>query len=270
MSTIGAVGGVGSAPRVGVPGDAPRRMTRRDAVALLSAAGVPTPEVDVRWLWRLVPPERLEDVVAARSRRVPLQHLLGTVCFRHLELLCDRRALVPRPETEVTAGVAVAALPARATCLDLCTGSGPIALSVASEVPGVRVVGTDVSAGALALAAENARRCGLSVDLRRGDLFEAVDGERFDVIVANPPYLSEDEIVSLEPEVRDHDPRQALVAGRTGLEVIERILDGAPRHLAAGGTLVVEIAPHQARWASRFGEVLTDLAGRPRVMRLRT
>src|SRR5207249_4946017 len=142
--------------------------------------------------------------VALRRRRIPLQHLLGTVGFRALELGCDSRALIPRPETEITAGVAIAALPRYGRCLDLGTGAGPIALSVAHEVAGAVVVATDSSAAALALAEENAQRCGLAVDFRGGDLFEPVAGEAFDVIVSNPPYLAEGEVAGLEPEVRDH------------------------------------------------------------------
>lgn len=242
-------------------------MTGREAVALLRDAGVPEPEADVRWLRRLAPTDQFATLVEERRRRRPLQHLLGTVAFRYVELICDRRALVPRLETEVTAGVAIDAMPAGGSCLDLCTGAGPIAVSIAKEVPGSRVVATDISPAALDLADENARRSGLAIDLRLGDLYGPVRGETFDVIVANPPYVAEHEWEELEPEVRDHDPRLALVAGPTGLEVLEQVVEGAAEHLASRGMLVVEIAPGQAGWAEQHGDVLPDLAGRPRVLR---
>lgn len=243
---------------------------RDQAVAFLREAGVPEPEVDVGWLRRLAP-DRFDELVRQRARRRPLQHLIGTVQFRHLELSCDGRALIPRPETEITAGVAIDALAAGRgrRCLDLCTGAGPIGLSVAFEVAGSEVVATDLSEAALALAAENAQRLGLDVDLRAGDLYGPVAGERFDVIVANPPYLAEHEVSDLEPEVREHDPRMALVAGPTGLEVLERVVEGAPDHLHPGGVLVVEIAPHQAPWAAGHGDLLPDLTGRPRILLIR-
>jgi release factor glutamine methyltransferase len=240
------------------------------AVAVLQRAGVLTPEVDARWIARLAPPSRFGELVAERARRRPLQHVLGTVVFRHLELLCDERAMVPRPETEVTAGLAIEALRLGAVCrcLDLGTGAGPIALSIAHEVPATEVVATDISPRALSLAAANAARCGLSIDLRLGDLFEPVAGERFDVIVANPPYLAEAELADLAPEVRDHDPREALVAGPLGREVLSRILSEAQAHLREGGTLIVEISPAHAGWARGHGQVHKDLTGRPRVLRV--
>ena len=184
---------------------------------------------------------------------------------------CDGRALVPRPETEVTAGVAIEALLSLGgggRLLDVGTGSGAIALAVAHEVPGTDVVATDLSAPALELAAENAKMTGLTIDLRSGDLFAPVTGERFDVIISNPPYLAAHEVDGLEPEVRDHDPRLALVAGPTGFEVLERVVAEAPGHLNEGGVLVLEIAPHQADWAARLGAVVPDLTGRPRVLRI--
>ena len=241
-----------------------------DAVERLRVAGVAAAHVDVRWLRRLAPPERFDDLVAQRATRRPLQHVLGTAAFRHLDLLCDGRALVPRPETEVTAGVAIEALGAGGRLLDVGTGSGCIALSVAHEVAAVEVVATDVSPDALALAAENAARVGLSIDLRQGDLFAPLaPGETFDVIVSNPPYVAEREVEGLEPEVKDHDPRLALVAGPTGLEVLARLVAEGPAHLRAGGVLVLEIAPHQAAWGAGHGEVRPDLAGRPRVLVVR-
>jgi release factor glutamine methyltransferase len=238
------------------------------AVAVLRAAGVPNPEIDVLWLRRLAPPHRFDDLVRRRAARQPLQHLLGTVQFRHLDLLCDGRALIPRPETEVTAQVAIDTLlarpPERRRVLDIGTGSGCIALSIALEVPGATVTATDVSDDALRLAAANAAHCGLGVEFRRGPLYEPLAGDPVDLVVSNPPYLAEAELAGLEPEVRDHDPVVALVAGPTGLEMLEQLVAGRP----AGAVLVCEIAPHQEPWAARYGTVLPDLAGRPRVLRV--
>ena len=136
--------------------------------------------------------------------------------------------------------------------LDLCTGSGCIAIAIAAECAGARVVGTDVSAAALAVAAENAAAAGVTEKIRwlQGDLFAALEQlpaeeRRFDLITANPPYIGEGELAGLMAEVRDHEPREALIAGPTGLEIIERILAGGPGHLLPGGHLLMEIGFEQ-------------------------
>ncbi len=224
-------------------------------------------------------------LVERRRAGEPLQWVLGAWGFRGLDVAVDGRALVPRPETESVVETALAELngagpPFRVA--DLGTGSGVIALSIASERRGVQVFATDASPKALSLAAENLERLDEDargrVHLLRGDWWAALP-ERlagsFAVVVSNPPYLSTDEWPGLDPVVREYDPYDALVAGPTGLEAISVLVAGAPAWLHAAGVLVVEIAPHQAsevlalaRGAASYAsvEVLDDLAGRARVL----
>jgi release factor glutamine methyltransferase len=217
--------------------------------------------------------ERLEALVARRRRREPLQHVLGEWGFRRLTLRVDRRALVPRPETEIVVErcLALVAGVAEPRILDVGVGSGAIALALADEHAGARVVGVDASTQALVLARENAERTGLSarVELVHGDLFAGLAGP-FDLVVSNPPYVEPDELPRLEPEVRDHDPREALVGPGTA----EAITRGALDVLAPGGYLVLEAAGHQAAnlaqrlQALGYGNVAVtcDLTGTPRVV----
>jgi release factor glutamine methyltransferase len=243
--------------------------------------------------------ERLEAMVKRRLAGEPLQHVLGHWGFRQLDVAVDSRVLVPRPETEHMVTVALreldrlAALQREAEpsgadpldpgmlAVDLGTGSGVIALSLAAERHGVRVIATDRDPDALAVASDNLAALPVGaaarVELRLGDWFEALPAERagrIDLIVSNPPYLAENEWSRLDPTVRDFDPVGALVAGPTGLEDIAAILSRAPGWLGWHGSVVVEIAPQQAEAAvdlakgAGFGEprVEPDLAGRPRVL----
>lgn len=240
----------------------------------------------------------------ALSRRLggaPLQHIEGTVEFRELVLVCDGRALVPRPETEQlvelvvrwqrgrgTVGRDAAGLrriprpgsrpPAVGAALDVGTGGGAIALSLAAEGVAEAVLALDVSADALSLAAENRARLGLGdrVELRGcgPSVWDGLrDGESFDLIVSNPPYVRDAEIPSLRPEVREHEPREALSGGDDGLAVIRTIVSGAPDRLRPGGALFLEIGEDQGeevgrllRGTGRFARVAIrrDLAGRER------
>jgi release factor glutamine methyltransferase len=230
---------------------------------------------------------RFRALTDARRRGAPLQHVVGHWGFRGLDLIVDGRALVPRPETELTVEVALAALgtlrsPAeQALGVDLGTGSGAIACSLVAELATVRVVATDCSSGALEVAASNRARLDPAdasrVELRLGDWYGALDpviAGHVDLVVANPPYLAASEWYGLDPVVRDFDPAQALVAGPSGREAIEEILRGAPAWLSPGAAVVVEIAPHQAREAAAFAsgcgarriDVRRDLAGRDRVI----
>jgi release factor glutamine methyltransferase len=204
--------------------------------------------------------------------------VLGVWSFRTLDLLVDRRVLIPRPETEVVAGRALDELDRRRgrVVVDLGTGSGAIALSVAAERTGVEVWATDASADALDVARANLAglgSAGTRVRLVEGDWFAALPEElagRVDVIVSNPPYVAAGE--DLPAEVRDWEPAGALVPGPSGLEALEVLVDGAPRWLAPGGALVVELAPHQAAAVAdraRAGgfaavEIGADLTGRDR------
>ncbi len=214
-----------------------------------------------------------------RAKREPLQYIDGEAHFRDLRLLVDPRVLIPRPETEglVQAVLEWAAGREGLTALDVGTGSGCIALALATEGPFARVVASDLSEDALALARENRERAAPAapVDFRAGDLYGAVAGEAFDVVVSNPPYVGEEERAGLDAEVRDWEPPGALFAGAGGLDVIRRLVAGAPAHVRAGGLLALEIGAGQAeavcalvRATGAFGEpaVRRDLGGRDRVV----
>jgi release factor glutamine methyltransferase len=200
-------------------------------------------------------------LVMRRGQREPLQHIVGTVCFCGFELLVNRDALIPRPETELLAEAGWGFLlerssPSRApTALDWGTGTGCLAITLAAKAPASEVHAVDISETALALARENARRQGLSERLRfhAGDGFAALPpGLRFDLIVANPPYIPGGEIPALQPEVRDFDPRLALDGGTDGLECYRRLAQEAANHLLPEGKLMCEFGDGQA-------QVLRDL-----------
>jgi release factor glutamine methyltransferase len=224
-----------------------------------------------------------EAMLDRRAAGEPLQYVLGRWGFRRLDLFVDRRVLIPRPETEMVVQVALAELAAlrvrRPTVVDLGTGSGAIALSVAVEVPSARVVATDESAEALEVTALNLTGVGTlvagRVDLREGSWFEALDPAlrgAVHLIVSNPPYVGDRE--ELPEEVAGWEPAGALRAGPTGLEDVEHIVRGAPAWLARPGVLVVELAPHQAGAAISLArkagftsaEARLDLAGRERML----
>jgi release factor glutamine methyltransferase len=194
---------------------------------------------------------RFRELVKRRRAREPVAYLLGRREFYGREFRVDRRVLIPRPDTETLVEEALersrtVSMSMRA--LDLCTGSGCVAITLARERPTSRVVATDVSGDALAVARDNALRLGAyNLALRSGDLFAAVDPAwRFDVVTANAPYIAPEELAELEPDVRDFEPRGALVAGEGGLAVTRRIVEQASRHLAPGGALAVEVGFGQA------------------------
>ena len=225
-----------------------------------------------------------------RASREPLQYVLGTAGFRNLELRVDPRVLIPRPETEILVDevlllardlVSDPGADPELTALDLGTGSGAIALALASEGPFRRVVATDPSAGALEVAQENARALGLDgrVEFREGALFEPLaEGETYSVVVSNPPYISTSEASDLEPEVVEWEPGDALFAGPDGLAVLEPLIDGVAKFLSPGGVLALEAAtPQIPRILNLIGGspdltgavVKKDLAGRDRVVTAR-
>lgn len=233
-----------------------------------------------------------------RARREPLQYILGRAAFRELVLRVDRRALVPRPETELLVGEVLAwaqevrraenegsqegageaGASGGLSALDLGTGSGAIALSLLAEGPFSRVVATDVSSSALDLARENAEALGLEhrLDLRLGSLFEPLGAEEhFHVLVSNPPYVPLGDFHGLQREVRDWEPPEALLGGQDGLDVIRAIVTGAPAHLFPGGLLALEVGDGQAsqvaallrdRGGFRTIGIRKDLAGKERVV----
>ena len=198
--------------------------------------------------------------------------MLGEWGFRRLTLVVDRRVLVPRPETEVVVERCLARLSAvrEPRVLDVGTGSGAIALAVADEHPGARVTAIDASAGALEVAGANAARTGLAIALREWDLYRGLPDGPWDLVVSNPPYVLPDEIDALEPEVRDWEPREALV----GVGATEAVARGARDVLREGGALILEIAAGNAGRVTRmlgdlgYDELVTtqDLSGRDRVV----
>lgn len=230
----------------------------------------------------------VEQMLERRAAGEPLQYVLGSWGFRRLDLSIDRRVLIPRPETEQVVEHAIAELtrlrlvtgkPPRV--VDLGTGSGAIALSIAVEVAGAEVWASDASEGVLVVARANLAGVGgmaaTRVRIVGGRWYEALPAEllgRVDLIVSNPPYLAESELLDLDPAVARWEPVEALVAGPTGMEAIETVIEGALRWLRQPGGLVVELAPTQseaavaAALAAGFtrATVRPDLAGRPRAL----
>jgi release factor glutamine methyltransferase len=270
------------------------REALRDAAAELERAGCPSPRVDAECLLahalgrtrtqlylgldEPLPPGAEQrffgSLVARRAAREPLAYVLGEWGFRRLLLQIDRRVLVPRPETEMVVERCLELLVGieQPEVLDVGVGSGAIALAIADEHPGARVTGFDSSKGALEVAQANLASSGLDGRVRliehdlRGDFGES----RFDLVVSNPPYVEPDEIESLAPEVRDWEPRGALV----GAGATEAVARGARRALKTGGWLVLEVADGKARdVAAALADlgyesvsIDPDLAGRERVV----
>ncbi|OBG66603.1 MULTISPECIES: peptide chain release factor N(5)-glutamine methyltransferase [unclassified Mycobacterium] len=223
--------------------------------------------------------DRYRDVVAARSRRVPLQHLTGGAAFGPLTLHVGPGVFIPRPETEALfAWVTEQRLPARPVIVDLCTGSGALAVALADHRPAARVIGVDDSEAALRYARRNA--AGTAVELVHADvtapgLLPELDGG-VDLVVANPPYVPDS--TAVEPEVAEHDPRHAVFGGPDGMAVIGPVVGLAGRWLRPGGIFVVE---HDDTTSARTVEMVAgtglfedvrahkDLAGRPRFVTAR-
>jgi release factor glutamine methyltransferase len=216
--------------------------------------------------------DAFDALVARRARREPVAYILGEWGFRRLTLCVDRRALIPRPETETVVERALARLHGLESprVLDVGTGSGAIALAIAHEHPGSRVVAIDASEQALSLARANVERTGLDIELRRHDFFVGLPAGPWQLVVSNPPYVEPEELRTLMPDVRDWEPNVALVAeGAT-----EAIAEAACDVLAQDGALVLEVADGKARAVVGLLEQLgyddvvasPDLAGRDRVV----
>lgn len=265
----------------------------KDGAARLAAAGVPDPRLDAEYLLaealhvpRLnlllsmetaVPSAaagQFESSLRRREKREPLQYILGTQPFFGLTLTVTSDVLIPRGDTETLCEWALDALPRAvpARVLDLCTGSGALAIAIGHERPQAQVTAADISPAALAVARQNA--CALQVPVRflQGDLFAPVAGQVFDLIVSNPPYIPTGDLPGLQREVR-FEPSLALDGGADGLDFYRRILRDAPRHLLAEGRLGLEIGDGEAdavaaMMASDFEDVRTlcDLGGRARVV----
>jgi release factor glutamine methyltransferase len=282
-----------------------RAVVWRDLVALasqrLAGAGIDNAAQEARWIAERAGGFDAAELIAEldspatvrsttffhqmldrRAGGEPLQYVLGRWAFRTLELYVDRRVLVPRPETEVLAGQALDECDRLGAelAVDLGTGSGAIALALAAERTGLTVWGTDVSEDALAVARANLAglgRAATRVRLAAGEWFAALPDDlrgRIDVLVTNPPYVAEHEVPDLPDDVREWEPRQALVSGPTGMEDIERIVADAPAWLARPGSLLLELAPNQADPAAKLARaagfpavtIWPDLTGRDRIL----
>lgn len=269
-----------------------------DATARLAAAGVPEPRADAEVLLAHVLgisrpmlsvrrrdplpaaiATRFDDLVARRASREPVFHLVGEREFWSLPFAVDRRVLTPRPETELLVGVACRLAPGARRVLDAGTGSGCVAVALARTLPAARVCAIDRSADALDVAVANCGRHAPAVDLVRGDWLAAFGPGSFDLIVANPPYVRDDELAGLEPEVRVFEPSMALTSGPDGLDAVRTLLSAAPPALKPGGWLVLEIGAGQVDavtalprgWARGAGDVSSfrDHAGIDRVVAVR-
>jgi release factor glutamine methyltransferase len=214
---------------------------------------------------------RFGEMVRRRLRREPVAYILGRKGFRRLELAVDGRALIPRPETELLVEIALELEPR--TALDVGTGSGAVALAVADELPDCEVTGTDTSTAALGLARQNAERLGIEgrVSFQRGTVPE---GRRFELVLANLPYVRDDEWEGLAPEITRYEPREALVGGADGVEAIASTVPATAAALEPGASLALEVGADQAGPVAEllldfgFGQVegRQDLAGIPRVV----
>lgn len=222
-------------------------------------------------------------LVKRRGAGEPVAYLVGSREFFSLPFAVSPAVLIPRPETE---GLVVRAIdlcrPLESPRIaDVGTGSGAIAVALAKHLPKARIVATDISAAALDVARSNAARHGLDgrITFAHGDLLDSPPGAGpFDCIVSNPPYVRDDEFAGLPRDVRDHEPRGALVAGPTGVEVVDRLVAAAVGRLAAGGWLLMEIGPSTAAAAEASirrhpeltpGPTLADIAGLPRIVQAR-
>ncbi len=267
----------------------------REISASLKSAGIPDAEkeaelliihfagIDRVALWRDLPPipdEALRDIQNAMERREqgePLHYILGEVEFWGLQIAVGPGVLIPRPETEliVEEVIGLAGMNRELRILDLCTGSGCLALALAKELPGSRVTGSDISETAVNYAARNAITNGIAnARFLHGHLFETVPDERFDIIVSNPPYIVSSEIDTLQIEIREHEPREALDGGAEGLDFYRDIITEALGHLVPGGHIILELGMGQAGQVTAIArnagfevlKVKKDLAGIGRVL----
>ena len=259
--------------------------SRLDAELLLAAAAGVTREAAITGSLDLSPGtlKKFDILIGRREKREPLAYILGHKEFYSLDFEVTPAVLIPRPETEfvVTAALECIAGKADARVLDIGTGSGAIAIAVAVNALRSQITAVDISADAIVVASRNARRHRVEERLtfRRADCFDVLDGgpalETFDVIASNPPYLDDSEIAGLEADVRGYEPHVALSAGSRGFEILQRILESAPRHLARNGELILEVGAGQAGAVAKFVEeaglsavtVINDFAGHARVVR---
>jgi release factor glutamine methyltransferase len=234
----------------------------RDLVAVVAGEGRFWPRVNADVV---ISDQLIEAATAAAARRatgMPFAYAVRRAAFRHLTLAVDERVLIPRQETEQLVDRVLARRPERGgVAADVGTGSGAIALALASEGEFDRVVATDVAADAIALARQNTRALptGASpIEFRTGDLLAPLAGETIDVLVSNPPYIGHDEAAALPDSVRNWEPVQALFSGGAGLDVTRRIIEGAPALLCTGGLLALEV---DCRRAHQVTELIASSGG---------
>lgn len=238
--------------------DSPRLQTE---LLLAHVLQLPRMKLYLNFERKLTEPEldSLRKLVQRRGQREPLQHLVGSTSFCGLEMAVNRHVLIPRPETELLAEAGWQFLSTinhqPSTALDFGTGSGCIAIALAAKCPTTHVVALDLSTEALAIAQQNSSKNGVSerVKFRHGDGFATLKpDERFDLIVSNPPYIASAEIDTLEPEVRDHDPRGALDGGADGLDFYRRLATEAAAFLKPHGKIMLEFGAGQADAISKI------------------
>jgi release factor glutamine methyltransferase len=218
-------------------------------------------------------------LIQRRRTGEPVAYILGRREFYGLPFVVDRRALVPRPDTEMLVEVALERTRARSMygrALDLCTGTGCVAVTFARQRPTWRMTASDISSEAVSLAWENARRHGVAFAMRvvEGDLFAPFAGERFELVTANPPYIPSGELAELSVDIRDFEPRLALDGGADGLEIVRLIVRDAVRHLEPRGVLALEVGYDQAARvvslveAAGFIDIVVrrDYGGRERIV----
>lgn len=218
--------------------------------------------------------QEYEELIKKRGTHMPLQHITGEQEFMGIPFIVNDKVLIPRQDTEILVEEAMKKAKAGMRVLDLCTGSGCIIISLLKLMPGLTGMASDLSAEALKIAEENARRQGVTVDFRQGDLFEPVEGS-FDLIVSNPPYIPTADIQGLMEEVRIYDPMMALDGREDGLYFYRRILQEGLKYLKPGGWLMVEIGSDQGKDVSELMEraglseisIVKDLAGLDRVVK---
>lgn len=217
--------------------------------------------------------DRAREASRKRASGMPFAYAVGRAAFRHLTLFVNEHVLIPRQETELLVDLVLERSTRRGVVADVGTGSGAIALALASEGRFERVIATDIASDAIAVASHNARSLNATVDFRTGDLLAPLAGEQLDVIVSNPPYIAFDEANDLPALVRNWEPSHALFSANHGLDATRRIVDGAPELLCSGGLLALEVDFRRALQvvelvascgAFRGVEVCQDLLGRDR------
>ncbi len=255
---------------------------RLDAEILLAhSRGCPRIQLYVQYDEELGDDERLKmrELVKRRAAHEPVAYLVGRREFFGLDFEVGRGVLIPRPDTEtlVVQALELAKLMEAPRVLDLCTGSGCIAVSIAKNCPKARLTALEISPAVADFARRNIEKHALGerVELLEGDLFQPVDGREFDIIVSNPPYVPDGEIATLDPDVRLHEPELALRGGADGLDIVRRIVTVSAKYLSSTGALLLEISSEQAESVVKLFEehggfqparIAKDLSGQSRVV----